>query len=506
MIDLDISNKDLHKVFYGNPYYRIKGIKSKKDDFKFNLSKPNNFLLLESNFKINGFNNLILSPDSLTFFINEAKDFPIFRNHIKFNNYLRKDFFLMPTFSLENFELIGLRNTNIYQTNENYELKSYFHSLEKNKETLEDLVFYEESINDIIELESKGVYPSSKKNFYFIQNPFTNKYSIIPDFRFFTKHKNSISSNLIDQLKIESKNKFENKRLTNFLITKDTIIDKDLVIKNKKFRILNNSDLILKNGAKLIIDESTIDIIGKKNDSIKIIGYDINSILIRNCKEVNFSFCKINGLSNFTSTDINLPSALTFYNSKVFIRNTLLESNVLGDDYINFFYSDFNIQNTNFRDVNSDAVDSDFSTGSITNSNFVNIGNDAIDFSGSNASLSYLNFNNVNDKAVSVGENSDINLKNLKIFDSEIGIVVKDGSIVESKNILFNNNKVNYCSFMKKGFYDYPTLKINDSVLIGINLIEINTKLETTNEKLSVKQIKNVESLLYGNIYGKSSK
>ncbi len=505
VLDLDISTKDLHKIFYGNSYYRIKGIKSKKKDFKFNLSKPNHYLKLESNFKIEGFNSLILSDDSFNFFINEARDYPIFHNQIKFNNYIKKDFFLLPSFSLENFELIGLRNTNYYQTNREGDLLSYFNLLDNKNETIFDLVFYQKSINDLIELENQGLYPTSISSLYFIQNPFTNKYSIIPDLEFFTKQKNSIISNLINKLNVEIKKDEENKIYNRYLITSDTIIDKDLIIKNSKFRILNNSDLILKNGAKLVIDESVIDVSGKKNDSIRIIGLDNNSILIRNCEKVDFSFCNVEGLSGFTSFDINLPSSITFYNSNVIITNSLFQSNVAGDDFINFFYSDFIIDNSNFENVKSDAIDSDFSAGTISNSNFKFIGNDAIDFSGSNASLFDLKFYNINDKAISIGENSNIDVDNLKIFDSEIGIVVKDGSSIITKNILFENNKVNYCSFIKKNFYDYPKLTICDSILIGTNLIEENTILETSNKYITVEKLKNVEDLLYGNLYGKSS-
>lgn len=505
-IDLNISNKDLHKIFYGNKYYQIKGVRSNNKNLKYRLSKPNLFLNLESKFKIKGFNNLIISEDSLNIFINEAKDFPVYHEQIKFNNYISKIFFLIPIFSLENLELIGLRNTNLYQLNEKNNLIPYYNTLGIENQRLEELTFYEKSVFDLNQLEKIGIYPESLKSLYFIENPFTKLYSIIPDLRYFTKTKNLIISRLINQLNVDDKKHIEKKIKSRFNITRDTIIDKNLIIKSSEFKILNNSNITLTDNAKLIIDQSIIDFSGEKNDSIRIIGQDNNSILIRNCEKVNFSFCSVNGLSGFSSVGINLPSSLTFYNSKVVINNTMFQSNYAGDDYINFFYSDFKIDNSNFEKVKSDAVDSDFSSGSISNSNFKLIGNDAIDFSGSNVSLFNLNFYKINDKAISVGENSNINANNLKIFDSEIGIVVKDGSSVITKNVLFENNMVNYCSFMKKNFYDYPILNIRDTILIGTNLIEENTILKTSNNNITVEKLKNVEDLLYGNLYGKSSK
>ena len=63
-----------------------------------------------------------------------------------------------------------------------------------------------------------------------------------------------------------------------------------------------------------------------------------------------------------------------------------------------------------------------------------NILNDAIDFSESNANISNI-FGNIGDKAISAGENSKIEIDNLKISDSYLGITSKDGSDVNAENI-----------------------------------------------------------------------
>ena len=70
------------------------------------------------------------------------------------------------------------------------------------------------------------------------------------------------------------------------------------------------------------------------------------------------------------------------------------------------------------------------------NVKFLNIGNDAIDFSGSNANISNLSFENVSDKLISVGENSNVKISNIKANKSYVGIASKDGSTVVAENIL----------------------------------------------------------------------
>ena len=57
--------------------------------------------------------------------------------------------------------------------------------------------------------------------------------------------------------------------------------------------------------------------------------------------------------------------------------------------------------------------------------------------------------------------------------------------------------------FVKKPFYGYPKFTNNMS-LIKTNLIEKGSELN--NFKLKVNYHKDIESLLYGAVYGKSSK
>ena len=94
------------------------------------------------------------------------------------------------------------------------------------------------------------------------------------------------------------------------------------------------------------------------------------------------SYVEFKGLGNPNKAGLNQTGAINFYQSDVKITNINIENN-FGEDALNIIRSYYEIYNSTFRDILSDAFDGDFSDGLILNSVFYNCGNDAIDVSGS---------------------------------------------------------------------------------------------------------------------------
>ena len=61
--------------------------------------------------------------------------------------------------------------------------------------------------------------------------------------------------------------------------------------------------------------------------------------------------------------------AINFYNAPVIIENSIFD-NIYSEDALNIIRSEFQIKNTVFKNVSSDAFDSDFSIGSVSDSKF----------------------------------------------------------------------------------------------------------------------------------------
>ena len=144
---------------------------------------------------------------------------------------------------------------------------------------------------------------------------------------------------------------------------------------------------------------------------------------------------------------------------------------------------------------------SDFSELSIIDSDFKYIGKDAIDGSGSIIHIDNNSFYSVKDKAISAGEQSIFNISNSSFRLNEIALVSKDASLLNSKNNLLENNIIDFASFKKKKFFGSPKA-VFENTNINKYLIEQNSIIEGLD---TIIYSSDIESKLYGNIYGRAS-
>jgi len=203
-----------------------------------------------------------------------------------------------------------------------------------------------------------------------------------------------------------------------------------------------------------------------------------------------------------------LPGAVTFFESPVDISYCTFYENKVGDDFLNIVRTDFSIDNTLFKNINADAFDCDFCTGSISNSVFLNIGNDGIDISGSKLKIHQVSMDKVGDKGLSAGEDSEMEVSLFTISNAEIGVTSKDQSTIIMSNVKLKNCRIGIALFQKKSefgpaFMTCHQIEIENSEIPY--LIEENSTL-TIDGDLIPSNKENVKQILYGAEYGKSSK
>ena len=105
----------------------------------------------------------------------------------------------------------------------------------------------------------------------------------------------------------------------------------------------------------------------------------------------------------------------------------------------------------------------------------------------------------MNDKIISVGEESDININNVKGLNSFAGIISKDGSEVISENIFFDNVQIPFAAYQKKKNYKYPILQAKNYEIKNFLTKPIKDKtanliLET---EFTVMKSSKINSLMY---------
>ena len=263
-------------------------------------------------------------------------------------------------------------------------------------------------------------------------------------------------------------------------------IDRNVLFENNvKIEIPPNTEIIFSNSSR-IISYSPIYFLGNKENPIKLSGNSIENkgsggISILNTPEEsvirNIVANNLEGLID-NNGQVIFSGAITIYKSKVQIYDSYFSNNKLTDDYINIVDSIFEIKNVTVENSLFDAIDIDYSNGIIEGLQIINSGNDAIDFSVSDVSLSNVFLNKSGDKSISVGENSKINLFDVTIEKSNIGIATKDSSIINGQKIKIFNANIALASYIKKAIYDDPKLILIDS---HISNSDINFLAENDN-------------------------
>ena len=246
----------------------------------------------------------------------------------------------------------------------------------------------------------------------------------------------------------------------NWIVGKPIIVEGDLHISpGTNLEFSKNSYLIVKGSLTAIgseVNPITLKAVSSSWKGIYVLDAEKKSHL----KNVTIS-----SLSALEDGLLKLTGGVTFYKSDVDFENVKI-NNVKAEDAINIIESTFSLNSVFINSTVSDGLDSDFSIGEVIHSEFSNIGGDALDFSGSDVAISQTSVTNVKDKAVSAGEKSTLNIKDSSFDNIGVGIASKDGSsVIVSDTKILNYELYAAMSYLKKDFYDMPSIILNDCLV-----------------------------------------
>lgn len=307
-----------------------------------------------------------------------------------------------------------------------------------------------------------------------------------------------------DQIIVDRKNMLISFRDSKIDIEEDLFIPSKYVVIGKPGLIIN-----LMNKAS-IYSRSSFSFKGSPDNPILITSSDRlgGGIAIFNSDEKNsFQNTKFEFLSSPNPGVSGLTASLSIYDSSVSFDMCTFEKNQ-AEDFLNLIQSEYSLVNSEFSFVKSDALDSDFSNGTIRNISFYEVGNDALDFSGSNSNLSYIDIQKIGDKAISAGEKTTLTGDQISIFGAEIGITSKDKSVVDLNDVKIKKTNLGFAIYKKKEEFGAAIALISKLEMNEVNLdhlVETDSVLILDSIEIEKKQ-PNVSDLLYGVVYGKSSK
>tara|TARA_Y100001970_G_C14254449_1_gene874182 strand:+ start:4657 stop:7110 length:2454 start_codon:yes stop_codon:yes gene_type:complete len=279
------------------------------------------------------------------------------------------------------------------------------------------------------------------------------------------------------------------------LIKEDIILPKNKIIiikKGTKLNFLNNH---------YIYTQSPVQMIGEVDMPIFLYSSDSTGGGLLIDRAQGLSYLKNVYIENFgekQQSQRSLTGAFTVYESNIELESCDFSNNK-SEDALNIIRSNLKINNCTFNNNSNDAIDLDFSNGIINNSYFFKSGNDAIDCSGSEIYITGIYIDNAMDKGISAGEITTINGNNIKIINTNIGLVSKDHSNVILDELIISDSNVALAIFQKKEEFGPAKMKISNGL---IKKSEIEFLLEEKsnlvfNEHLKYFNSKNLRNQIY---------
>ncbi len=291
-------------------------------------------------------------------------------------------------------------------------------------------------------------------------------------------------------------------------------ITKPLEFSYRTIILKPNSEICLKNSAYIQI----------KNSTLIVEGTSLQPSIIRTCNDLNSTFLgqslifdnsvisggtlKLSSLYSPKKSLRVLYGGVNFINSKIKL-NRLVIQNSNSEDGVNFMNSNARVGTLLAENIESDAIDSDFSELDIGKVKCSFIMNDCLDLSYSNANISTLEAFEVGDKVISLGESSALRVNSVSAVKSQIGLVSKDSSKLYVDNFIYSKVLVPIAAFIKKPEFGNPLIHINKISKLDNSrfLISSDSNVTVMNENLdSSLSSEKIKNMLYGNLYGIKTK
>lgn len=219
----------------------------------------------------------------------------------------------------------------------------------------------------------------------------------------------------------------------------------------------------------ILYSSGAVDLLGEANAPIILTGQDPGGwggMMISNA--ANFSHWEYATIEKTTGIDRSgwtLTGGINFYKSNIYLDHVLLGNNQT-EDAINVIHSSFKFFNSTFSSTYADAFDGDFSEGLIENCVFSNIAGDAVDISGTKAEIRDSNLEHIEDKGISAGEESEVTITNVQIFDVGIGVASKDLSrVMLSQSSIRNAHFAALSAYIKKPVYGPAWLDAQEVII-----------------------------------------
>lgn len=178
---------------------------------------------------------------------------------------------------------------------------------------------------------------------------------------------------------------------------------------------------------------------------------------------------------------ITYPGTLNFHaTADLSIKNCLFRDNAVADDLVHMAYvKKLIITNSQIQNSFSDAWDLEFSQGVFKHNQVLQAGDDCLDLMGSQLQVTHSRLLYCKGNGISAGEESQLQLSESLIAQSNVGLLSKNASLANTQKSLFWKNTHALRIYQRSNYYAIPSrLQAGPLVLEGTNLLKKDTESE----------------------------
>ncbi len=322
------------------------------------------------------------------------------------------------------------------------------------------------------------VYPFPRTDSEFIVEVLKNKKSTIADFPF---------------LKVDE----QNKRI--YIQAGNHVVNSDLIVP-AGYKLLANAGVSLdfKNSSKLV-SYSALLFTGTEDLPVIIQSTDSSSqgIQLISAPRSGFKFVAFKNIPEINDLQWSRSGGLTFYESAVDFVSCFFY-NSKAEDAVNLIRSEFTFEGCLFKNMKDDGLDVDFSEGKITNCAFEQCGENAIDLTMSKVNIKSVFVDGAGNKAFNIKAGSYVAGSDLKIENANIALSAEDHSFIDLENIKIMDTETGVVAYKNKPGAGHPEINLTNCSFSIVKTKYLKEKKSSiiSNGTVIKEEVKDVEAII----------
>jgi len=278
-------------------------------------------------------------------------------------------------------------------------------------------------------------------------------------------------------------------------------IDKDLVVpQGYKLVAAGGTEIDIKNSAK-IISYAALIFSGDEDQPVIISSSDSTGqgIEVIGAPRSSWKYVIVKNLPKIRDTQWKRSGGITFYESPVECSNCSFY-HCKAEDCINMIRSTFSFKECLFHHMHDDALDADFSEGTVSNCAFEHCNENALDIDMGTITLKSIYVDGAGNKALNIKAGTQCKGNDVRIKNASIAISGEDASFIDLKDVTIGDSEIGLVAYKNKPGAGHAEVRVSNLKLSNVKTNYLREKKSSivANGAAVKDEVDDVEAIIKG--------